>query len=72
MKKPYQKPMAEVVRVRCKDRLLDWQDEVWGGGSNDKDHNDAKEMQIRFEEEQDMHQELNKIFNEENLVDPWK
>lgn len=70
MKKLYQRPQAEVVKVRCKDQLL------WGegamGASNDLDHTDAKEMQIRFEEEQEMHEELGKIFSEDNLVDPWK
>ena len=74
MKKMYQKPQAEVVMVRCKDKLLDYGDPVAGGGSNanDWEHTDAKEMQIRFEEEQEMHEVLGKIFSEDNLVDPWK
>jgi hypothetical protein len=71
MKKMYQKPQAEIVIVRCKDKLLDWQDEAWGSPT-DKDHTEAKELQIRFEEEQEMHEELGKIFSEDNLVDPWK
>ena len=69
MKKEYQKPQAEVVKVRCKDQLL-WGDEA--GGSQPWNTGDAKEMQIRFEEEQEMHEELGKIFSEDNLVDPWK
>ena len=68
MKKEYQKPQAEVVKVRCKDQLL-WGEEQ---GSNIWNTGDAKEMQIRFEEEEEMHEELGKIFSEDNLVDPWK
>ena len=68
MKKVYQKPQAEVVHVRCKDKLL-WGEEQ---GSNIWHTGDAKEMQIRFEEEEEMHEELGKIFSEDNLVDPWK
>lgn len=64
----YQKPQAEVVIVRCKDKLL-WGEEQ---GSNIWHTGDAKEMQIRFEEEEEMHEELGKIFSEDNLVDPWK
>jgi hypothetical protein len=71
MKKMYQKPQAEIVIVRCKDKLLDWLDDVWGS-TQGFDHTEAKEMQIRFEEEQEMHEELGKIFSEDNLVDPWK
>lgn len=70
MKKEYQKPQAEIVKVRCKDQLLqNWWDEA---GSNPFNTGDAKEMQIRFEEEEEMHEELGKIFSEDNLVDPWK
>ncbi|MBR4238595.1 MAG: hypothetical protein IKQ03_04185 [Prevotella sp.] len=69
MKKVYQKPQAEVVKVRCKDQLL-WGDEA--NNSQPWNTGDAKEMQIRFEEEEEMHEELGKIFSEDNLVDPWK
>ena len=68
MKKTYQKPQAEVVKVRCKDKLL-WGEE---GQSNPWHTADAKEMEIQFEEEQEMHEELGNIFSEDNLVDPWK
>lgn len=71
MKKTYQKPQAEVVIVRCKEKLLDYGDPSTGSEFN-LDHTEAKEMQIRFEEEQEMHEELGKIFSEDNLVDPWK
>ena len=66
----YQKPQAEIVIVRCKDKLLDYQ--ALTASPTDYDHTDAKEMQIRFEEEQEMHEELGKIFSEDNLVNPWK
>lgn len=74
MKKMYQKPQAEIVIVRCKNKLLgedDWQNEVWTS-TQGFDYTEAKEMQIRFEEEQEMHEELGKIFSENNLVNPWK
>ena len=66
----YQKPQAEIVIVRCKDKLLDYG--VPTASPTDLDHTEAKELQIRFEEEQEMHEELGKIFSEDNLVDPWK
>ena len=69
MKKMYQKPQAEVVKLRCKDQLLYGE---FGNESNPYNTADAKEMQIRFEEEQEMHEELGKIFSEDNLVNPWK
>ena len=62
MKKMYQKPQAEVVIVRCKDKLLDWQDEVWAS-TQDLDHTEAKELEIRMEEEQEMHETLGEIFD---------
>lgn len=68
MKKTYLKPQAEVVKVRCKEKLL------WGeyeNASNPFNETDAKEMQIRFEEEQEMHQVLGGIFSEDNIVNPW-
>lgn len=70
MKKMYQKPLAEIVKVRCKDQLLDYG--VPTASEFDLDHTEAKEMQIRFEEEQEMHEELGKIFSEDNLANPWK
>lgn len=74
MKKTYIKPQAEVVLVRCKDKLLDWQDEVMliSSDGNDLDHTDAKEMRIRYEEQKEMHEVLGGIFSEENLVNPWE
>ena len=71
MKKMYQKPQAEVVIVRCKDKLLDWQDEVWAS-TQDLDHTEAKELEIRMEEEQEMHETLGEIFDPSNLVNPWE
>ena len=68
MKKLYQKPQAEVVLVRCKDKLL-WGEEA---GSNIWHTGDAKEMEIRFEEEQEMHETLGEIFDPSNLVNPWE
>ena len=75
MKKMYEKPQAEIVRVRCMGRLLDddeWTgQDVWGG-SNNLNYTDAKEMRIRYEEEKEMHEVLGGIFSEENLVNPWE
>lgn len=72
MKKMYQKPQAEVVKVRCFNKLLDDNWGEFGNESNPYNTGDAKEMQIRFEEEQEMHEELGKIFSEDNLTNPWK
>ena len=69
MKKMYEMPNAEIVQVRCNEKLLQG---LLPNESNDSDHTDAKEMQIRFEEEQEMHEELGKIFSEDNLVNPWE
>ena len=69
MKKMYQKPQAEIVKVRCKEKLL------WGENgtvSNTDFYGEAKEMEMRLEEEQEMHEELGNIFSSDNLVDPWK
>ena len=71
MKKMYQKPQAEVVIVRCKDKLLGWQDDVWAS-TQGKDHTEAKELEIRMEEEQEMHETLGEIFDPSNLVNPWE
>ena len=67
----YQKPQAEIVKVRCKDKLL-WGDTPVASDKNIWDTPDAKEMEIRFEEEQEMHEELGNIFSEDNLVNPWE
>ena len=69
MKKMYQKPQAEVVKVRCKDKLL-WGEE--GNASNPYNEYEAKEAEIRFEEEQEMHEVLGGIFSSDNLVNPWE
>ena len=74
MKKMYEKPQAEIVIVRCKGRLLQ-DDENWGqfgNESNPYNTADAKEMQIRMEEEQEMHETLGEIFDPSNLVNPWQ
>lgn len=63
MKKLYKKPFAEIVVVNHQTLLED---------ASQTPYADAKEMQIRFEEEEEMHEELGKIFSEDNLVDPWK
>lgn len=69
MKKVYEMPQAEVVQVRCNEKLLYGE---WGNESNPYNTADAKEMEIRFEEEQEMHQTLGEIFDPENLVNPWE
>ena len=69
MKKMYEKPQAEIVHVRCNEKLL------WGeneNASNTWNTADAKEMEMRMEEEQEMHETLGEIFDPSNLVNPWE
>ena len=63
MKKLYQKPLAEIVVIYHQTPLLD---------ESQTPYIDAKETQMRFEEEQEMHEELGRIFSSDNLVNPWE
>ncbi len=67
MKKLYEKPQAEVVIVRCKDKLL-YDETMADPVSNPYTHADAKENQI-FGEDDEM-QEWNDIFSNDRK-DPW-
>jgi hypothetical protein len=66
MKKKYQKPLSELVVVRCKDKLL-W-GEMGNAGSNNFDHTDAKQNVIIFEEFIEEEPDTTDFWNN----DPWK
>lgn len=63
MKKLYIKPLAEIVVVNHQTLLED---------ASQTPFADAKEMEMRMEEEQEMHETLGEIFDPSNLVNPWE
>lgn len=68
MKKVYQKPIAELVVVRFKDKLLDYGVPTGASNYQDYDHTDAKQNVIIFEEFMDEEPDTTDFWSN----DPWK